>query len=63
MEKDNEKIFIVSLLTRANLRVLSRICKIGESISYMSYRDIGEILGMSYENVRYHLKLWKKMGL
>ena len=37
MEKDNEKIFIVSLLTRANLRVLSRICKIGESISYMSY--------------------------
>ena len=63
MEKDNEKIFIVSLLTRANLRVLSRICKIGESISYMSYRDIGEILGMSYDNVRYHFKALEEDGV
>lgn len=61
MEK--EKRMIMSFLTRSNLRVLSRICKINETISNMSYRNIGEILGMSYENVRYHFKALEVCGI
>lgn len=59
---EDNKVLRVSLITRANLRVLTRICEIGESISNMSYRDIGKMLGMSYENVRYHFKALERNG-
>lgn len=54
---------IKSGLSIANAMFLFRLCsEIGEDITYMSFRDIGNKLGMTYENVRYHFAKLQKRG-
>lgn len=61
-KKFNDKNVVQSGLTNANLSVLFRIFVISEHITYMSFRGIGEWLGMNHENVRYHFKALEKAG-
>lgn len=64
MEKINFQAFVLiqSGLTMANVNVLcSVIERYGKEIR-LSYRDIGEDLGMTYENIRYHFKALEKLG-
>ena len=64
MEKINFQAFVLihSGLTMANVNVLcSVIERYGKEIR-LSYRDIGEDLGMTYENVRYHFMALEKLG-
>ena len=50
-------------LTKANAVVLVKIQKeFGNIIRYMSYRDLGHVMGMSYENVRHHFKALESNG-
>lgn len=54
---------IQSGLTLANVKVLFRVInEIGEKVAFLSYKDIGEKLGMSYETVRYHFIALEKCG-
>ncbi len=54
---------IKSGLTKANSIVLIKIIReFGSIIRYMSYRDLGHEIGMSYENVRHHFKALENNG-
>lgn len=55
--------FFQSGLSPANMMVLLVVIKkFGKKIEYRSYKNLGNTLGMSYENVRYHFKILAAHG-
>lgn len=55
-------ILIRSGLTMANVKTLTEVIeKLGYDVK-CSYRDIGDELNVTYENIRYHFRILEKLG-